>query len=388
MMKKEECMETDELVYRKLQKHIDRMPVGFPESKNGSEIKILKDLFTPEEAQIALELSMLPETAERIYPRVKKFIGSVEELELKLDGMYRKGLIIGGKRVPGDNGEKKYSNDQFIVGIFEMQVNRVNKGITLNTVRYTMNDFYKEFSKTGVPVQMRTIPIGKGIIRENFTDTYDNIRAIVQNTSDQIVIINCICRQLMDTIGMSCRLSDLRETCVTLGDTAQSFLEKGIGRVISKDDMFSLLEKFEEKGFVVQPENNRKPEFVCFCCGCCCGVLNMIKKFPKPAEMYESNYYASVDADTCAGCGTCTKRCQMGAISMQDEKAVVDINRCIGCGLCTSTCKTGSAVLNKKEKTVTPPADHEALYKKILMKKIGAYGIFKTSLKHKLGFKV
>jgi len=40
-------------VYRKLQQHIDkRMPVGFPQSESGTDIKILKNLFTPEEASI------------------------------------------------------------------------------------------------------------------------------------------------------------------------------------------------------------------------------------------------------------------------------------------------------------------------------------------------
>jgi Na+-translocating ferredoxin:NAD+ oxidoreductase subunit B len=59
--------ETD--VYRKLQKHLDNMPVAFPESDSGLDIKLLKHRFTPEEAKIALELSALPEPLERIHKR-------------------------------------------------------------------------------------------------------------------------------------------------------------------------------------------------------------------------------------------------------------------------------------------------------------------------------
>ena len=58
-------------VYRELQKHIDKMPVGFPSTKSGVEIRILKHLFTPEEAKIALNLSALPESLERIHRRKK-----------------------------------------------------------------------------------------------------------------------------------------------------------------------------------------------------------------------------------------------------------------------------------------------------------------------------
>ena len=39
-------------VYRRLQKHLDNSPIPFPESVSGFDIKLLKHLFTPEEAGI------------------------------------------------------------------------------------------------------------------------------------------------------------------------------------------------------------------------------------------------------------------------------------------------------------------------------------------------
>jgi len=101
-----------------------------------------------------------------------------------------------------------------------------------------------------------------------------------------------------------------------------------------------------------------------------------------------TGYYASVDSEQCAGCGTCVTRCQMDAVSMQDEKAVIDLTRCIGCGLCTSTCKTGAVVLNRKDNVVIPPANHIALYQEIFMKKVGPFSAIKTMIKYKLGLKV
>ena len=46
-------MENGDHVYRKLQRHLNSQAVGFPATKSGSEIRILKHIFTPQEAQIA-----------------------------------------------------------------------------------------------------------------------------------------------------------------------------------------------------------------------------------------------------------------------------------------------------------------------------------------------
>ena len=74
-------MDTESQVYQELQKHLDRLPVGYPATESGVEIRILKHLFTPDEAKIALQLSMIPEPLKRIYRRVKKSGISIKELE-------------------------------------------------------------------------------------------------------------------------------------------------------------------------------------------------------------------------------------------------------------------------------------------------------------------
>nr|MDO8111357.1 hypothetical protein [Candidatus Sigynarchaeota archaeon] len=62
----------DNGVYRKLQQHLDSFPIGFPATKSGVEIRILKHLFTPEEAEIATLLDYKPEPLRRIYKKAKK----------------------------------------------------------------------------------------------------------------------------------------------------------------------------------------------------------------------------------------------------------------------------------------------------------------------------
>ena len=51
-------MQYDEHVYRLLQEHLDKLPIGFPKTESGVEIKILQHLFNTFEAKVALCLSL------------------------------------------------------------------------------------------------------------------------------------------------------------------------------------------------------------------------------------------------------------------------------------------------------------------------------------------
>ncbi len=96
-------MKTD--IYQKLRKNLDHMPVPFPATKSGVELELLKCLFTKEEAQIAGALSAFPESAEKIWSRLKKDGLSLEEIRKKLDEMGEKGLIMAN-----DKRNKKEKN--------------------------------------------------------------------------------------------------------------------------------------------------------------------------------------------------------------------------------------------------------------------------------------
>ncbi len=78
---------TDDQIYRDLQKYLDTLPGGFQATESGSDIKLLKCLFTPEEARVAVHLTMKPEPIKRIYNRAKKsgLSVSIEELQQILD---------------------------------------------------------------------------------------------------------------------------------------------------------------------------------------------------------------------------------------------------------------------------------------------------------------
>lgn len=380
-------MERD--VYRELQEHLDNMPVGFPATESGVEIRILKHLFTPEEAEIALNLSAMPEPLERIYKRVRRDKDiSISELEEILDHLVEKGAIMGGKFLAKEGSDKKYySKAQLAIGMYEFQVNRLTEEFAQDVFQYTDEAFAEEFH-TKKTSQMRTIPINKSLKPEYHVGNYDNARQIVQNSEGPFAVLNCVCRQAMDKIGQPCKQTDIRETCIALQDMAKVVIDMEVGRELSKEDTFGLLDRAEEVGMVLQPENNQNPLFICCCCGCCCGVLTTAKKFPRPAEYFHTNYFAEVDSELCTGCESCISRCQMKAISLVDKVANVDLDRCIGCGLCTTTCQANAIQLVKKEKDTVPPKNHDALYKQIMMERFGPWGILKIMGKRLIGRKI
>ena len=53
-------------VYKKLAQRLDAIPNGFPETESGVELKILAKLYTPEEATLASEMRLTPESAEKL----------------------------------------------------------------------------------------------------------------------------------------------------------------------------------------------------------------------------------------------------------------------------------------------------------------------------------
>ena len=95
-------MKSEGDVYRRLQEHLDELPVGYPATQSGVELRILKRLFTPVEAEVALGLNAVPEAVEKIQQRLPGH--STEELERVLDHMVEKGPSSAAACSPAAEG--------------------------------------------------------------------------------------------------------------------------------------------------------------------------------------------------------------------------------------------------------------------------------------------
>jgi len=88
-------------------------------------------------------------------------------------------------------------------------------------------------------------------------------------------------------------------------------------------------------------------------------MLRGITEFGIESSVAKANYLAVVNAEVCTGCGVCTERCQVNAVTLINGVAVVDESSCIGCGLCSTTCESDAMHLERKPDAsiVAPPAD-------------------------------
>ncbi len=377
-------MSNEDQVYRDLQQYMSAA-IGSFESE-----EVLKLLLTPEEAGIAtLVPAVRAEPAKTIHKRLEK-IGmsmSLKELEQKLDHMAYKGALIVKReglkerhyRIPGPGGGGV---------LWEFQVNRISKELLELQDKHRQERMSKVFADRPKVAGLRTIPVDKSVpLPEKYMiGKYDDIRSLIENSPGPFSVANCICRQGKDLRGQPCKHSDFRETCLQIGpDHAMNYIEMGIGRAINREEVYQLLDKCEEAGFILMPENSQKPENICICCGDCCAPLSAAKKTPRPADRYMTNFYAEVDPALCTGCGICVERCQLEARVLIEDKAFVIRDRCIGCGNCVTRCSENATRLRKKEDELVPPKDREATVVEMLTARLSRWNSFKLRLKMLLG---
>lgn len=354
-------------LYRKLQQNLDRMPVPFPATASGIELRILERLFTPEEAEVALALSMIPEGAGVILPRLGER-WSLETLMPVLEGMAGKGVIEAIRM----RGERRFGKSPLAVGIYERQLPYLTAELQREMDAYFDEAFGAAFHSGGTP-QMRTVPVQVDLTPDLPIARYDDIRSFVRESEGPFAVMECICRKGKDLTGEPCVQTKVRRTCLTFGPAARGMVETGAAEMIERERTLEILDLADAEGLVLQPQNTEKPWFVCCCCGCCCGVLRSAKQLPEPAAYFSTNYLAEVDADLCSACAICEERCQMDAVRMADDHSVIDAARCIGCGLCISTCTTGAMRLGAKQSPKSPPGNVQNLYLKMYRERFGAY---------------
>jgi ferredoxin len=332
-------MEAD--VYERLALHLDDLPAGYPRTESGVEMRILRRLFTPEDAELALHLTLILEEARVIARRAKI---PVEEARRRLADMEKKGLIYSVHR---QGKPPKYQIQQFAVGFWEGQVDHLNRELVEDVGEY-LPAFLDTWQKAP---QLRTIPVGESIDTQTEVMAYERIEELVR-AKENYAVANCICRQEQRLLDRGCDKPE--ESCLSFDEVADHVVRNGRGRAISQDEALAILHRAEEVGLVLQPANAKDPVFLCTCCGCCCGILRNLKLHPKPASLVASPYVARLDTETCQGCGDCIERCQMDAIHLDGSVAILDLDRCIGCGLCVNTCPTDSISLLRKPEAEQP----------------------------------
>ncbi len=325
-------------IYRELQQRLDLFSIGFPPAPSGVEITILKKLFSEEDADLFLKLTPLLEPAETI---AEKLGLPAEETKAQLADMAGRGLLFSKTK----EGTTFYGSTPFVHGIFEYQVNRMDRELAELMNQYGMEALGINMLANGSSF-LRTIPVNQALAAEHQVASYDDALEILKSKRT-IVVTECVCRKKQNILGKGC--GKIVEACFMFDTMAEYYLAHNLGRQVSVDEAVEILKTAREQGLVTQPATAQNPDGMCNCCGDCCGVLQAINFHPKPAEIVSSNHYAVLDRGACSGCETCVDRCQTNALAMDDDGlAVLNPDRCIGCGLCVITCPSEALTLQAK----------------------------------------
>ena len=344
-------------VYYKLAKVLDTLPNGFPPTEDGAEIRLLKKIFTPDQAEVFCKLRLEFESAEQIAERTDL---PLEGLEDTLIGMRENGQIMG---IPfGDT--TYYQMRAWLFGIWEGQLHRLDKEMVELFEKYHSTFGHQFF--TDQPQQFRILPIEEEIKQKSQALSYEKVSDIVDN-GKSFLLQDCICKKEMALADEPCDRP--MEVCMAVVPIEGVFDNAPYGKVITQEEAREALIKAEESALVHLTTNYQNGSyFICNCCGCCCGVLKGITQMGIPASsVVNSNYYAAVNEDLCTLCGICMdERCQVNAIEEGETSYQVIKENCIGCGLCITTCEDEAIQLVRKEEKdiVPPPADEKSWFMK------------------------
>lgn len=345
-------------MYRKLGKKIDGLSLRVP--WNDTLYAILKELYTPEEAELVVKMPYSLSNLDTIERVTKMFRSDLQRL---LDGLAEKGLVIdvwAGK-------EYYYVVSPLIIGIFEFTMMRTRGELDMKTWAKLFHEylqdhgeFYKaNFAKGQSVSPLRALPHEGTVAESDFVEVldYEKASSIVEQ-AEKFAIGICSCRHEKYHAGVKeCDVP--LETCASFDNSADMMIRHGFGKEVSRSEMQENIARSKELGLVFCADNVKNNiAFICQCCSCCCNVLLGISRFGATGMLVTSNFIAQNDPDTCIECGTCAESCPINAISVNGGGApTIDKSICVGCGVCAMYCDTESLRLVKREKRVLHPED-------------------------------
>ena len=345
--------------YERLREILDAHPATAPKTKSIDEI--LRLLFTPEEAALAVHMSFKYKSVSKI----AQVAGVTEENAKKnLESMANKGIIYSRNK----EGEKFYGLLPLIPGVFEFPFMKgggtpMHKRLGELWEEYHHEALGASFAGQPTPL-MRVVAVEKSIKAENRVHPYEEVRNFIRDAK-YIALTQCACRVSV------AKCDKPKEVCLIFEEMAEFLVERGFARHISKEEGMKVLDEAEKAGLVHTSNNSSdKALLICNCCPCCCTVLRGMTQLKQPHAFEPSRFEARVISENCNGCAICAEeRCPMKTIEMKNDVAVVNAASCIGCGLCVSGCPMDAIVLEERKQLPAIPATVTEMGAKVLQEK-------------------
>ncbi|HUT52317.1 MAG TPA: 4Fe-4S binding protein [bacterium] len=345
--------------YEKLREVLDKHLSGAPPAKAIDEI--LRILFTPEEAKVALGLIFAPSPVAEIAAAAGV---SEEEARLKCESMADKGIVYCRDK----GGEKGYALLPTIPGLFEFPFMKGGGTPEHEKLGRLWEIYHREgmgdsFAGSATPLT-RVIPIERAVDARTEVLPFEAISKMLAR-NDTFALAQCACRVSVGACDKP------RDVCLIFDKTGRFLIERGYAKEITREEALEVVRRAEEAGLVHTTNNSQdRLTLICNCCPCCCTILRGLTELENPNAFAVSRWHASVDAEECNACGVCEdERCPVGAIRVGASVAEVDEKRCIGCGLCSTTCEALAITMVPRPEAAEPAKTVAELGMKIMGEK-------------------
>ena len=173
------------------------------------------------------------------------------------------------------------------------------------------------------------------------------IEEIINRSAHRAILKRCTCRD-----SEHCQTYPIEDACLLLGEGTKA-IDKRIADHVSREEALGHLKRMLDLGLIPMigrvlmdnyfygVPNTGKLLTICFCCPCCCTVLNSAKYFPAKVQnsfVRVKGLEVTVDSGLCKRCGTCIEACLFKALTLTPQGIVRDQTLCKGCGRCASVC--------------------------------------------------
>jgi ferredoxin len=348
--------------YLDLVERINRFPQGAPPSD--LLYQILEMLFSEREAELVSLLPIKPFTADRA-ARVWKM--PVDAARLVLDELAGRCILLDIE----SNGATSYALPPPMAGFFEFSMMRIRDDLDQKLLAELFyqylnveEDFVKNLFTDGETQLGRAFVAETSLPADSSLEVLDFERAThVVESATHIGVGMCYCRHKMDHMGRAC--SAPMNICMTFNNSAASLTRHGNARTVDTAECLDLLAEARDHGLVQFGENvQKRVNFICNCCGCCCEAMKAAQRFGHLHPVHTTNYLPTNDTGCCTGCGKCVAVCPVEAMTLvsanDPEKlkrkvAKLDEDLCLGCGVCVPACpEDGIALTPRGERVITP----------------------------------
>ncbi len=248
-------------------------------------------------------------------------------------------------------GDKMYLLSPPVVGFFEFSLMRVHGMFPQKELAEAMHSYVTGDDAFFKEVFGHDTVIGRSLVHEEKLGDdaevllWERATGLVED-AEMISLSLCYCRHKAAHIGENCDVP--QEICMSLNAGADFVVRRDFGVSIDKTRAMDILQEAKERKLVQIVDNvQKRPTWLCNCCGCCCGQLTSISKYGLRG-VNPSGHLPVFDRERCKGCAKCSRACPIAAITMSplrhegDRKTLlrpeVNTEVCIGCGVCSLTC--------------------------------------------------